>query len=51
MKDKVIIKIIELILIVLLILTGGLMLYSLMLFKNLEKVYIIIGVAIIIYIL
>lgn len=50
MKDKVIIKIIELILIVLLILTGGLMLYSLMLFKNLEKVYIIIGVAIIIYI-
>lgn len=50
MKSKVIIKVIEIFLIVFLILTSGLMFYSLILFKSLEKFYMIMALVIIVYI-
>ncbi len=50
MKNKIAVKIISIILITLLALTSGLMFYSLILFSNLEKFYMIIALILVIYI-
>lgn len=50
MKNKITVKIISIILITLLALTSGLMFYSLILFSNLEKFYMIIALILVIYI-